>query len=150
MQKTFFIKLFLVFVTVNISCFSTAIHAQQKTTAISTKNQITKDVLQDILNQNKHFALQGKVADYIPELGKMDADAIALSVVDANGNVMSVGDVSKKFTIQSISKIVALMMAVQEKGEEAVFKNMGYFGSDKPFNHFGNLEISGKPLNPMM
>src|SRR5690606_6631401 len=150
MQKSLFPKLFILLVTVNISCFSIAMYAQQKTTAISAKNQITEKVLQEILQQNKQYASQGKVADYIPELGKMDPDAIALSVVDTNGNVISVGDVSKKFTIQSISKIIALMVAVQENGEEAVFKNMGYYGSDKPFNHFGNLEITGKPLNPMM
>lgn len=148
MQKILYIKLLALFVTVNMSYFS--LNAQQKTTAISAKKQITEKILQEILEQNKHFATQGKVADYIPELGKMNPDAIALSVVDTNGNVISVGDVSKKFTIQSISKIVALMVAVREKGEAAVFENMGYYGSDKPFNHFGNLEITGKPLNPMM
>ncbi|WP_129756428.1 glutaminase A [Flavobacterium dauae] len=147
MQKLLFSKLFVLFVIVNMSCFS--LNAQKKST-IATDNKITEKVLQDILDKNKHFATQEKVADYIPELGKMSADAIAFSVVDANGKVISVGDVSKKFTIQSISKIIALMVAVQENGEETVFKNMGYFGSDKPFNHFGSLEISGKPLNPMM
>ncbi len=148
MQKSLFIKLFVLFVSVNMSCFS--LNAQKKSTAISAENKITEKVLQAILDQNKHFALQGKVADYIPELGKMSADAIAFSVVDAQGKVINVGDTDKKFTMQSISKIIALMVAVQENGEEAVFKNMGYFGSDKPFNHFGNLEITGKPLNPMM
>jgi len=150
MQKSLFIKLVMLFVTVNIGCFSTSLHAQKKLTTISTDNKITEKVLQDILDQNKHFATQGKVADYIPELGKMSANAIAFSVVDAQGKVINVGDTDKKFTMQSISKIIALMVAVQENGEEAVFKNMGYFGSDKPFNHFGNLEITGKPLNPMM
>ncbi|HLV45932.1 MAG TPA: glutaminase, partial [Flavobacterium sp.] len=142
MQKSLFPKLFILLVTVNISCFSTSLHAQKKSTIISTDNKITEKVLQNILDQNKHFATQGKVADYIPELGKMSVDAIAFSVVDTNGKVFSVGDTDKKFTIQSISKIVALMVAVREKGEAAVFENMGYYGSDKPFNHFGNLEIT--------
>jgi len=150
MQKSLFIKLVVLFVTLNTSYSSTSLYAQKKSTSISTDNKITEHVLQDILDQNKHFATQGKVADYIPELGKMSADAIAFSVVDTNGKVINVGDTDKKFTMQSISKIIALMVAVQENGEEAVFKNMGYFGSDKPFNHFGNLEITGKPLNPMM
>lgn len=149
MQKSIFTKLFILLVTVNIGCFLSSLHAQKKST-IATDNKITEKVLQDILDQNKHFAAQGKVADYIPELGKMTADAIAFSVVDKNGKVISVGDTNKKFTMQSISKIIALMVAVQENGEETIFKNMGYFGSDKPFNHFGNLEITGKPLNPMM
>lgn len=42
------------------------------------------------------------------------------------------------------------MIAVREKGEQNIFDKMGYFGTDKPFNHFSNLETTGKPLNPMM
>ncbi len=144
------VKLLLSFFIINCYLTVNLLYAQKKSTSVSTDHKITEKVLQDILNQNKHFAAQGKVADYIPELGKMSADAIAFSVVDTNGKVINVGDTNKKFTMQSISKIIALMVAVQENGEETVFKNMGYFGSDKPFNHFGNLEVSGKPLNPMM
>ncbi|SUJ30566.1 Glutaminase [Sphingobacterium spiritivorum] len=80
----------------------------------------------------------------------MDAKAVALAVVNDKGTVIGVGDINKKFTMQSISKTIALMLAVMENGEESVFKKMGYFGTDKPFNHFANLETMGKPLNPMM
>lgn len=111
---------------------------------------ITTANLSEILEKNRNFYSEGKVADYIPELGKMDAKSLAFSVVDKNGKVISVGDVNKKFTIQSISKIISLMVAVQENGEQSVFEKMGYFGSDKAFNHFANLETTGKPLNPMM
>ncbi|AZA84619.1 glutaminase A [Chryseobacterium lactis] len=111
---------------------------------------ISEKTLNSILEKNRTYYTQGKVADYIPELGKMDAKAIAFSVVDKNGKVYNTGDVSKKFTMQSISKIIALMIAVTERGEANVFDKMGYFGSDKPFNHFSNLETTGKPLNPMM
>ena len=149
-MKKSVLKLLLSFFIFNCYLTIDSLHAQTKSTNLSTENKVTEKVLQEILQQNKQFATQGKVADYIPELGKMSADAIAFSVVDTNGKVISVGDTNKKFTMQSISKIIALMVAVQENGEEAVFKNMGYFGSDKPFNHFGNLEITGKPLNPMM
>lgn len=113
-------------------------------------NLITSKMLNDILEKNRAYCLQGEVADYIPELGKMDAKAIAFSVVTPDGEVISVGDINKKFTIQSISKIISLFVAVSEKGEEVVFKDMGYYGTDKPFNHYANLETNGKPLNPMM
>ncbi len=119
----------------------------QKTADLSTLSEKT---LNTILEKNRAYYTQGKVADYIPELGKMDAKAIAFSVVDKNGKVFNTGDVSKKFTMQSISKIISLMVAVNEKGETHIFDKMGYFGSDKPFNHFSNLETTGKPLNPMM
>lgn len=119
----------------------------QKTEDIST---ISEKTLTSILDKNRAYYSQGKVADYIPELGKMDAKAIAFSVVDKNGKVLNSGDVSKKFTMQSISKIIALMIAVNERGEANVFDKIGYFGSEQPFNHFSNLETIGKPLNPMM
>ncbi|ASW72993.1 glutaminase [Chryseobacterium piperi] len=119
----------------------------QKTADIST---ISEKTLNSILEKNRTYYTQGKVADYIPELGKMDANAVAFSVVENNGKIVNVGDVHKKFTMQSISKIIALMIAVTEKGEANVFDKMGYFGTDRPFNHFSNLETTGKPLNPMM
>lgn len=123
----------------------------QNTSKNSSKSlQINEKTLSDILEKNKAFYKEGKVADYIPELGKMQADKIAFSVVNENGKVINVGDVNQKFTIQSISKIIALMIAVTEKREKNVFSKMGYFGTDKPFNHYANLETTGKPLNPMM
>lgn len=126
--------------------FNTMVYAQ-KTADVPA---VSEKALSSILEKNRTYYTQGKVADYIPELGKMDAKAIAFSVVDKNGKVLNVGDVHKKFTMQSISKIIALMIAVNERGEADVFNKMGYFGSDKPFNHFSNLETTGKPLNPMM
>jgi glutaminase len=145
MKKNIFLSakgiLIAAFLSVNTMVYA------QKTGDIST---ISEKVLNSILEKNRAYYTQGKVADYIPELGKMDARAIAFSIVDKNGKVFNTGDVQKKFTMQSISKIIALVVAVNERGEAGVFDKMGYFGSDKPFNHFSNLETTGKPLNPMM
>ena len=109
---------------------------------------IDKALLDKILDKNRQSFKEGKVADYIPELGKANVSSIALSVVNSDGTIVSIGDVQQRFTIQSISKIVSLMVAVLENGERNIFDKMGYFGTDKPFNHFANLETSGKPLNP--
>ncbi|OPC46924.1 glutaminase A [Elizabethkingia anophelis] len=136
--------------TTSTLSFSTAIKTQAITSQKTNGSAITEQVLKDILEKNRSYYQQGKVADYIPELGKADSKSIALSVIDENGKVINVGDTDKKFTIQSISKIISLMIAVREKGEQNVFDKMGYFGTDKPFNHFSNLETTGKPLNPMM
>ncbi len=139
--------------SLTLTCFN-PINQQvfgQKTTINTGKSlQITENALTTILEKNRANYKEGKVVDYIPELGKMKADKIAFSVVDENGKVINVGDVNQKFTIQSISKIIALMIAVSEKGEENVFSKMGYYGTNMPFNHFANLETTGKPLNPMM
>ncbi len=122
------------------------IQKQMRTNATT----VDKTLLNKILAKNKLAFKEGKVADYIPELSKANAASIALSVVNSDGTIVSVGDIQQRFTIQSISKIVALMVAVLENGEQNVFDKMGYFGTDKPFNHFANLETIGKPLNPMM
>ncbi|QBQ42100.1 glutaminase A [Sphingobacterium psychroaquaticum] len=123
-----------------------SLYAQQSK---SFKEISTRD-LTTIMEKNRSYYESGKVADYIPELGKMDPKALALAVVDEKGKIHSVGDINKKFTMQSISKTIALMLAVMENGEKTVFEKMGYYGTDKPFNHFANLETMGKPLNPMM
>ncbi|ERJ57415.1 glutaminase A [Sphingobacterium paucimobilis] len=111
---------------------------------------ISTSTLSSILEKNKHYYKDGAVADYIPELSKVNPVSVALSVVDNNGKIISVGDSNQKFTMQSVSKIIALMLAVMENSEESVFEKMGYYGTDRPFNHFANLETTGKPLNPMM
>jgi glutaminase len=111
---------------------------------------VSRAALTTILDKNRHHYLDGKVADYIPELSKMDAKAVAIAVINEKGILIGAGDTKTKFTMQSISKPIALMLAVMEHGEESVFQKMGYFGTDKPFNHFSNLETMGKPLNPMM
>ncbi|WP_422799572.1 glutaminase A [Sphingobacterium sp. Mn56C] len=118
--------------------------SESNATTLSTSN------LQTILENNRSYYMYGKVADYIPELGKADPKGIALAYIDKTGQQWSVGDVKQKFTLQSISKTIALMLAILENGEKSVFDKMGYYGSDKPFNHFANLETTGKPLNPMM
>lgn len=123
--------------------------AKEKKQSILDK-QINAKMMQQIVDANKDFYKDGKVADYIPELSKANAKAVSFSVVKENGEIVNVGDVTEKFTIQSISKIISLMIAVQEKGETELYKRIGYFGTEKAFNHYANLETSGKPLNPMM
>ncbi|HFK5508534.1 glutaminase A [Elizabethkingia anophelis] len=150
MKKNISTFVFGILLTTSTLSFSTAIKAQAIASQKTNGSAITEQVLKDILEKNRSYYQQGKVADYIPELGKADSKSIALSVIDENGKVINVGDTDKKFTIQSISKIISLMIAVREKGEQNIFDKMGYFGTDKPFNHFSNLETTGKPLNPMM
>lgn len=150
MKKNISTLVFGILLTTGSLSFSTGVKAQTVASQKTNVTAITEQTLKDILEKNRSYYQQGKVADYIPELGKADAKSIALSVIDENGKVINVGDTNKKFTIQSISKIISLMIAVQEKGEQNIFDKMGYFGTDKPFNHFSNLETTGKPLNPMM
>lgn len=140
-MKTSLFSLLLLFV------FALPVQAQTKN---AVSKPVTKELLQEIVLNNKKFTKEGKVADYIPELGKANPDDIAIAVVNKEGEIIEAGQVNQKFTMQSISKIIGLMLAVEDLGEDEVFDKLGYFGTNKPFNHYANLETDGKPLNPMM
>lgn len=147
MQRTSFILIFffLIFLSVIPENGCSA-----QTTTVEKREKITQKDLDQVLERNRTYTTQGKVADYIPELSKANRNDIAIAVVTENGKILSSGDIHQTFTIQSISKLVALMLAVEDHGEQYVFKNMGYYGTHQPFNHYANLEKEGKPLNPMM
>ncbi len=73
--------------------------------------QMDRAQLQRIVDENHHYTKQGKVADYIPELGHADASALGLTVASREFGIISVGDCPTTFTLQSISKVISLMIA---------------------------------------
>lgn len=109
-------------------------------------------LLKNIIEKNKHLVERGKVASYIPALSKANPNHIGISVIDKEEKIFSAGDYSVKFTIQSISKVLALIIAVMELGEEAVFKKVGYKGSENSFNNITNIDYPNSihPTNPMI
>lgn len=111
-----------------------------------------ESILKQIMEKNRDFVSQGKVADYIPALKKANGEDIGISILDIDGNTYSVGEYNKKFTIQSISKIIALIQALIEVGEKEVFKRVGYEGTVDPFNTVYKLDFPhiDKPSNPMI
>lgn len=67
----------------------------------------------------------GKVASYIPELSKAPHDALGITIIAPDGELISAGDCSQVFTLQSISKVFTLILALMDNGEEEVFKRVG-------------------------
>lgn len=110
------------------------------------------NLLKDILKNNRKYCKQGKVADYIPALAKQDGEKLGIVVVDFDGNIHSAGDVKDKFTLQSVSKIFTLMMAVNDNGAEEIFSKVGMEPTGDPFNSIIKLETMNpqRPLNPMI
>lgn len=109
-------------------------------------------ILNNIIKENKKWTSEGKVASYIPELSKMDSDLLGVSVYTLYGDEYSAGDSEVKFTIQSISKIITLMLAIIDNGKDYVFSRIGMEPTDTSFNSIVNLEIKdpNKPVNPMI
>ncbi|MBL3592043.1 MAG: glutaminase A [Synergistaceae bacterium] len=95
---------------------------------------------------------EGKVATYIPELGKAQADALGLAVMTVEGEGHSAGDRDYPFSIQSISKLISLALALTELGEERVFSHVGVDPTPDPFNSIMRLEMDRvhRPYNPLV
>ncbi|HNY45493.1 MAG TPA: glutaminase [Casimicrobium sp.] len=92
----------------------------------------------------------GKVASYIPELASVSPDQFGMAVVDFAGNVFAVGDATKRFSIQSISKLFALTLAFQREGD-SLWSRVGREPSGNPFNSLVQLEREqGIPRNPFI
>ena len=85
-------------------------------------------------------------------MSKANADDLGIYVVDSKGKEYYSGDYDKKFTMQSISKIVSLILAIRDNGRFNVFKKVDVEPTGMGFNSIVNLEASdsGKPYNPMI
>ena len=64
----------------------------------------------------------GKNADYIPYLAKVDSKLFGIAIVTTDNQVLTMGDVTYSFSIQSISKVYSLALAMEEQGPEKVLR----------------------------
>lgn len=109
---------------------------------------------QNILNEI-HTSLsladnKGNVANYIPELAKVEKDNFGIHLQLITGENFSAGEADKKFSIQSISKVLTLAKAFQLIGTD-LWKRVDVEPSGNPFNHMSLLELEeGIPRNPLI
>ena len=93
---------------------------------------------------------RGRVADYIPELAKVDPGQFALAVALPSGEVISAGDAATPFSIQSVSKVFTLAIALGRLGD-SLWKRVGREPSGLAFNSILQLENeAGIPRNPFV
>ncbi len=93
---------------------------------------------------------RGEVATYIPELARVDPASFALAVIDADGRVATGGDCDTPFSIQSISKVFTLTLALGKAGDR-LWARVGREPSGSPFNSIVQLERErGIPRNPFI
>lgn len=94
---------------------------------------------------------EGRVADYIPELAKADPSLFGICVVTCEGEIHTVGDWERAFTIQSVSKPFVYGIALEDCGREVVIERVGVEPTGDRFNSIIELDQSSKrPLNPMV
>lgn len=107
-------------------------------------------LLSRIANEMAAARERGRVADYIPQLAKADPASFGIAVALPDGTVHTAGDAQTPFSIQSISKVFTLAMALGRSGD-AIWAKVGREPSGQPFNSILQLELErGKPRNPFI
>ncbi|MYL48841.1 glutaminase A [Halobacillus litoralis] len=112
---------------------------------------ITENVLEDWLDNVRPYAYDGQVANYIPALSRSNPEDLAVAIHYIDGNAVEAGETEVRFTLQSISKVISLALALMDNGESYVFDRVGMEPTGDPFHSIYRLEqIPSKPLNPMI
>ncbi|MGL4538745.1 MAG: glutaminase, partial [Cetobacterium sp.] len=106
-----------------------------------------KSFLEGVINRNKYMCELGKVADYIPGLSTADKNHLGICIIDTSEESVIAGDADVKFTLQSISKPLTLMLALLDRGEKYVFSKVGMEPSGDAFNSIRKLE-TGRMRKP--
>ena len=107
-------------------------------------------VVRDIAAEMRARTDRGEVAQYIPELARVDPARFGLAVIDADGHAAVGGDADLPFSIQSISKVFTLTLALGMVGDD-LWTRVGREPSGNPFNSILQLELErGRPRNPFI
>ena len=110
-----------------------------------------EESLRLLLAEAELDAPQGRVADYIPELRRANAEDQGISLCFLDGAVVSAGAAHQTFTIQSIAKTTALLYVLESLGSRQVFSRVGKEPTGQPFNSGLSFQVGSKrPTNPMI
>jgi len=98
---------------------------------------------------------EGKNADYIPALAKVDSNIYGIALVTTDGKVYTAGDVKSEVSIQSISKVFTMAKVMEESGTEAIEKRIGVDATGMRFNsivavEFAQKALGGPEINPLV
>lgn len=91
----------------------------------------------------------GSVADYIPQLSRVDPNLFAVAICSVDGKRLHIGDSSTRFCMQSTIKPLLYCMALEERGTKVIHRYVGHEPSGAGFNEL-TLNSRGVPHNPML
>ncbi|MBD8497157.1 glutaminase A [Paenibacillus arenosi] len=108
--------------------------------------------LDEWVEESRKEAYKGRVAEYIPGLAAAPQHALGISLWGTDGQFFQSGDTDLHFTMQSISKVFSLLLALMDSGEKEVFQKVGMEPTGDDFNSILKLELvdPGKPFNPFI
>jgi glutaminase len=101
--------------------------------AVAPRNEFVKRTVDEAYARFRSDT-SGKNADYIPYLAQVDSKLFGVSVVTTDNQSYSVGDTTYAFSLQSISKVFTLALAMKELGAGKVFERIGSEPTGRAFN----------------
>ena len=109
-------------------------------------------LLSQIVADCGHYASQGHVATYIPQLAVVNPDKIGMYIISDNIEDSYAGDCFDKFTMQSVVKPLILLLALMDSGIDKVRALVGVEATGKPFDAFNYSDqaLTGAHINPMI
>ncbi|KAA6099997.1 MULTISPECIES: glutaminase B [unclassified Pantoea] len=114
-------------------------------------SELSNALLEEIITDVRPLTRQGKVADYIPALAGVDADQLGIAIATADGRSYQAGAAGTRFSIQSISKVLSLTVALTLYEDAEIWQRVGKEPSGQAFNSLVQLELEqGKPRNPFI
>lgn len=108
------------------------VQAQQSSPVAPRKEQV-QAVVREAYDKFRNDT-GGKNADYIPYLAQVDSKLFGVAIVTTDNQVITMGDIDYSFSIQSISKVYSLALAMEEFGPDTVFKKIGSEPTGRAFN----------------
>jgi glutaminase len=94
---------------------------------------------------------EGKNADYIKELAKVDPNIYGIAIVTTDGKIYTKGDLQSAVSIQSISKVFTMARVIEEQGPRAIMDKIGVDATGMRFNSIIAVELQkGKEINPLV
>lgn len=102
------------------------------------------------IHQQGLLLTEGTLADYIPELARVQPERFGMSVMTVGGRLYEIGDTQTEFTIQSVSKAFSYCMALEALGRDHVLARVGVEPSGDAFNAIEFDPVTRRPYNPMV
>jgi len=134
----------------------TIIEAKDEELVIDKKYKLQEtakavEILRKAMDLAREEIPKGKVATYIPELGKADPHQLGIVINPLSGEKICMGDYDERFTMQSVCKVIMLIVALELCGFKKVFKRVGMEPSGEAFDSLVELDLNdSKPYNPLI
>jgi glutaminase len=143
-------KYVLIATLITSSLGSIGASAQASRSPVAPRRELVEAVVKEAYAKFKNDA-KGKNADYIPYLAQVDSKLFGVAIVTTDNQVFTLGDVNYSFSIQSISKVFTLALAMEELGPNKVFEKVGSEPTGRPFNSpLAVVDMSTHTGNPLV